>query len=248
MVTVATGLDAALSRRMPTLIGEDPPRHRWTIGGSTVHGRNSPRRIRISIFDPFYTTKPHGRGLGLASVLGIVRGHGGQLCVDSPPRGGTAIRVCLPPGRIEATQPTTVAVDRPARAGGTVLVVDDERHVRVLTTRMLRHLGYEVIVAGSGSEALETYRRKAAEIDVVVLDLIMPGMDGAEVQRRLRAHDPAVRVVMTSGYHEADIRRRFSAAGIAGFIQKPFRLPGLAEVLERVLSSDRPPAESDPED
>ena len=193
------------------------------------------------IFDPFFSTKLHGRGLGLASVLGIAKAHQGAVCVKSDLDSGSVFRMCFP------VDPLGIVGEqgRKRRSSilqgqGMVLVVDDEEYLRVLCTRMLKRLGYEVIQAADGPQALEIFRERGPEIDCVMLDLIMPIMDGSEVLDKLLDHDPQARVVMTSGYHQREISRRFHGRGIAGFLQKPYILADLADVLSEALSSERP--------
>ena len=192
------------------------------------------------IFDPFFSTKIKGRGLGLASVLGIVRGHQGSLCVRSRPVEGTAFRVCFPVDTTGVHQaPRPAERIAAAGTGGTVLVVDDEEYLRVLCARMLRRLGYEVIMASDGPQALEIYQKERGRIDCVMLDLSMPVLDGVEVFTKLCDFDPQVKVIMTSGYHEQEIATRFAGRGISGFIQKPYVVADLDTVLRKVLASDQ---------
>ena len=128
---------------------------------------------------------------------------------------------------------------------GTILVVDDEEYLRLLCSRMLKRMGYSVLLAGDGRQALDLYRQKKGRIDAVVLDLVMPNMDGVEVLEKLLALDPQAKVIMTSGYHEREIATRFSGRGISGFIQKPYVMSDLGRVLGDVV---RPREEPDPAD
>ncbi len=195
-------------------------------------------------FDPFYSTKPQGRGLGLASVLGIMRSHRGCVGVESAPGQGTTVTVLIPFGGTAATESVVGAQQPQSQTGRTILVVDDEEYLRVLSRRMLTHLGYEVHVADGGPAALEICRRLGADLDCVLLDLIMPEMDGTEVFAELRRLYPDLKVLLTSGYHEAEVSRRFAGRGLAGFLQKPYVLEGLAGKLNEVLN--RPEAASPP--
>jgi len=190
------------------------------------------------ICDPFYSSKLHSRGLGLASVLGIVRAHHGALCIKSEPGMGTCVRACLPVTEAKA-EPVEVPekIDIETVAQGIILVVDDEEFLRVLCGRMLGRLGYEVILAASGQEALDIYREHSEDIVCVILDLIMPVMDGVEVHEKLTALDPNALVIMTSGYHLQEIASRFEGRGMAGFIQKPYRFANLAEIVGSVIQS-----------
>jgi two-component system cell cycle sensor histidine kinase/response regulator CckA len=160
------------------------------------------------LFEPFFTTKFTGRGLGLAAVLGIVRGHKGALKVYSEAGKGTTFKIRFPAG--EAGE-GALARERAAEVSdwhgaGTVLLVDDEETIRTLGARMLSRLGFVVLTAGDGREALALYAQHRGEIVLVLLDLTMPHMDGEETLHGLRALDPEVRVIMSSGYSEQDIR------------------------------------------
>ena len=202
--------------------------------------------IRGRIFDPFFSTKIKGRGLGLASVLGTVRSHQGSLCVRSKPSEGTVIRACFPIADLDHPTVATPSREKVALVGkGTVLIVDDEEYLRVLCSRMLQRMGYTVLLAADGAQALDIYRQKNGRIDGVVLDLVMPAMDGVEVLEKLLEMDPDAKVIMTSGYHEREIATRFSGRGISGFIQKPYVMSDLGKVLGKIII---PREEPDPVD
>lgn len=196
--------------------------------------------VRQRMFEPFFTTKLTGRGLGMAAVQGIVRGHGGALFLDSAPGRGTAIRVLFPvaPGPEEARPPSPSAGEGTASAApamrGRVLLVDDEEMVRDASGRMLEFLGLTVVKAGDGEEAVEAMRRRGGEIDVVLLDLTMPRMDGAATLERILEIRPGARVILCSGYDEPEVRERL-AGRLAGFLAKPFDLGEMESALSRVL-------------
>ena len=207
----------------------------WLEVSDTGCGMNSETQRRV--FEPFFTTKFTGRGLGLSAVLGIVRGHQGALQVASTPGQGTTFKVLFP-----AAPPVGPQSASPPRAPlgawqgmGIVLLVDDEDSVRTLGARMLERIGFQVLVASDGQEALELYQVRQGEIVLVLLDLTMPYMDGEETFQQLRCFDPQVRVVMTSGYTETEMALRFTGQPRCGFLQKPYTLEGLTRCLREAL-------------
>jgi two-component system cell cycle sensor histidine kinase/response regulator CckA len=191
------------------------------------------------IFDPFFTTKFTGRGLGLATVLGIARAHKGAIELSSEPGKGTTIRLLFPAIQQPAEQMTReVAAPDGWRGNGTILLVDDEEPVLEVGGMMLERVGFKVRTATDGREALEVFRQCRADIVCVVLDLVMPNMDGEETLTELRRIQEDVKVVLSSGYHEQDVTERLAGAGFAGFLKKPYTEDTLIGRLRQVLEGD----------
>jgi PAS domain S-box-containing protein len=190
------------------------------------------------IFEPFFTTKERGQGtgLGLSMVYGIIKGHKGFVNVSSKPGQGTTFNVFLPASGGE------VVPEAPAPSGfiqgtGTILLVDDEAQVLAVTRKMLEYLGYRTIAARNGQEAVDLYGRMKKEIDLVLLDMVMPEMSGGKVFQVLREINPDVRVILLSGYSVDGQAKEIMGRGCRGFLQKPVSLGELSQKIDEVLKT-----------
>ncbi len=183
------------------------------------------------IFDPFYTTKFTGRGLGMSSVLGIIRGHSGAIKIYSEVGKGTTIKALFPASNLSLSLDDKDRTTAPLDLKGTVLLVDDEESMRSLGRNMLETLGLKVVTATDGRDALRTYQARREEIALIIMDLTMPHMDGNEAFRELRRIDPDVKVIICSGFSEAEISQKFIGKGTVGFLQKPFQLTELHQTI-----------------
>ena len=190
--------------------------------------------LRQRIFDPFFTTKEQGRGLGLPMVYCIVRSHGGDITVQSEAGKGTTFRVVLPLTD-EVPAAVTRSAERPRGGHETVLVIDDEPYVRRVLTRILERAGYAVLEAEDGGKGLAVFEDRGGAIDLVVLDVSMPGMGGAEVHERLVSLDPDVKVVLSSGYSDDERIASILSRGVRTFLGKPYRVDSVLRAVREAL-------------
>jgi two-component system cell cycle sensor histidine kinase/response regulator CckA len=194
------------------------------------------QRTLERIFYPFFTTKEMGRGtgLGLASVYGILKAHSGYIDVESEKGKGSTFSIYLPATERDLEE-VPVKMEKTAKGTETILLVDDEGFVLEVGAQLLRSLGYKVLEASSGKEAIETYRKSNGDISLVILDMIMPNMGGEETYERLKKINPDVKVILSTGYSIDGQAREILERGCNGFIQKPFTLNELSTKLREIL-------------
>ncbi len=226
--TEITSVDHPTARRLDI----DPGGYVCVTVCDTGVGMDDETRSRI--FEPFFTTKEVGKGagLGLASVYGCVRNHGGGVEVHTEEGEGTTFHVYLPVAREETSQPATASEPR---GSGTILLVDDEESVRAFVAKVLRSFGYKVISCANGQEAVETFSQSPDRYDLVILDMVMPKLDGLDTFRRMKKIKPDLRAMLSSGFSIGDLPGEILEEGVLDFLAKPYRIDQLSQKVQRAI-------------
>lgn len=217
--------------------GEELTAGRYVVLEVADTGCGMDAETQKKVFDPFFSTKVTGRGLGLSAVYGIVSGHGGAIKVYSHVGSGTTFKVLLPASDQAVPSAPSIGIADSAKGHEGILVIDDEEMVRNLAVEILAGAGYAAIPAKDGPEGLAIYRSRRDEIRLCVVDMMMPAMNGEEVFRELRSLTPDVKVILTSGYNEVEATRSLVSKGLAGFIQKPYTPKQLTAKVRAALDA-----------
>lgn len=245
-VTISTNLRDVTREELSEAVTDDSlPRGEYVELAVEDRGSGMDPETLSRAFDPFFTTKFAGRGLGLPAVLGIVKSHRGAVTVKSSHGEGSRLTVLLPVSRGETWAEPVPGAARGMAGSGLVLIADDDEAVRNVSVKMLEKLGYTVLQAVDGREALEIYRSHRGEIVCVLLDLTMPVMDGAEACREILESDPGARIVVTSGFGYDSTLEQVGEGRIAGALHKPYSLDELAKAVGRAARGFR--REGEPE-
>ncbi len=226
--------DETLRKRHPQLMGA-----RYIVVSVRDTGSGIPNHIMHRIFEPFFTTKDSrtGTGMGLAMVYGIVHNHGGAIEVDSVVGEGTSFRLFFPFCAHVERPVEAKPAEKLVQGSGKILLVDDEELVRKVVVTLLKHLGYQVTAASDGMEAVAYYRDHGNELALVVLDMVMPGMNGRECFRALREINPSVKAILVTGYDQNHAAQELLDEGVQGFIQKPYALAEFSKVVAEAIQA-----------
>ncbi|MBT3379232.1 MAG: response regulator [Lentisphaerae bacterium] len=231
--TDVTDLDEKQCQAHP---GSSPGQYLEIMVEDNGHGME--RETLSRVFEPFFTTKEpgSGTGMGLATVYGIVKNHGGFVLVDSEPEEGTTFSILLPLSQDAAEEKQEKTEEpRQVRQAGRVLLVDDEEMLRNVVSRMLAKLKYQVVTASNGKEAVDYYAKSGDDVDLVILDMMMPVMDGRDCFRGLKEMDPDVKVLLSTGSAFEGQSQALMGEGVLGFVQKPYRMNELADKIKEIL-------------
>ena len=200
-------------------------------------GVGMPKEVRERVFEPFFSTKGAGKGsgLGLATVYGIIKNHNGFIYVDSEPGRGSSFSIYLPAAekrisKVEPKEPDIIT------GTGTIMIVDDEKHVRELLKNQLEQIGYDVILDEDGSEAVKKYRKEYKRIKLIMLDMIMPKLDGRDTFLKMKQINPDLKVLLISGYSQDEKATKLLNEGVLGFAQKPFKIDKISRIIQSVLN------------
>jgi len=213
------------------------PAGRYICFEVSDNGCGMDEEARRKIFEPFYTTKFTGRGLGMSAVLGIIKAHNGALQLESHPGQGTTFKVYLPVqvSNYETEEAQQKATSEAWHGSGTILLAEDEEQIREVAIILLQELGFTVLDAANGKKALELYQQNAADISLVITDIGMPVMNGYELFYELKQLNPQLPIIISSGFGEGDIDSKIPRDEIAGLINKPYNFDQLREVLRAVV-------------
>ncbi|MDX8405644.1 MAG: response regulator [Mariprofundus sp.] len=238
-IIIHTGtIDVDKAYAQSNLINDALPDGRYIFMDISDTGCGMDKNTLDKLYDPFFTTKFTGRGLGMSAILGIIRGHQGAIKVYSEQGKGSRFKILLP---ISAEQSAATPDHRREllsqswKGNGRILVVDDEAGIRMIATEMLHDIGFKTSTAANGEEAVELFRQEYQDITAVLLDMTMPKMDGKTAFREMRRIQPDVKVILSSGYNEQDATSQFAGKGLAGFIQKPYSIELLRQKLQSLL-------------
>jgi len=234
-IVVSTANELFPKAGTDTILGSEPGPYVCLLVQDNGKGMDEETRDRI--FEPFFTTKFHGRGLGMPAVYGIIRGHRGFVQVDSELGKGTCVRIYLPAAEPEERTPE-ISEAEPLKGAWTVLLVEDEDVIVDVGKKLLERIGYHVLTAGNGKQALEISSSYRGKIDLVILDVVLPDMRGLDIYQQLVASRPNLKVLVSSGFSEKGPVQEILRAGAEGFIQKPFLLSDLSRRLQEILKSD----------